>query len=58
MVMKGRNRDTAWFSILDTEWPRIRCALEEWLDPRNFDGEGRQQKRLQALMPPSKSAER
>jgi RimJ/RimL family protein N-acetyltransferase len=42
MVMKGRNRDTAWFSILDAEWPRVRDALEQWLDPSNFDEAGRQ----------------
>ncbi|OHX13760.1 GNAT family N-acetyltransferase [Chromobacterium sphagni] len=39
---KGRNRDTAWFSILDHEWPARRAALESWLDEQNFDGEGRQ----------------
>ncbi len=54
MVMKGRNRDTTWFSILDSEWPAIQVALERWLEPGNFDGEGRQRKRLQALMPESK----
>lgn len=41
-VTKGRNRDTAWFSMLDTEWPRVRDALDAWLDPSNFDPEGRQ----------------
>lgn len=46
MVMKGENRDTAWFSIIDTEWPRIRSAYEAWLDPANFDGTGRQIFRL------------
>ena len=45
-VVKGRNRDTAWFSILDTEWPRMRAAFEAWLDPSNFDAEGRQRSRL------------
>jgi RimJ/RimL family protein N-acetyltransferase len=58
MVIKGRNRDTAWFSILDTEWPEIRVALERWLEPSNFDGAGRQQKRLQALMARSRSPAR
>ena len=47
MVMKGRNRDTAWFSILDTEWPRVRAALEQWLDPSNFDDAGHQRQPLQ-----------
>lgn len=42
MVVKGRNRDTAWFSITDDEWPTIRAEFERWLDPANFDAEGRQ----------------
>lgn len=46
MVMKGANRDTAWFAMIDKEWPAIRRAFEEWLDPQNFDREGRQRKRL------------
>ncbi len=41
-VTKGRNRDTAWFSLLDSEWPRVREALDAWLDPANFDTEGQQ----------------
>lgn len=41
-VSKGRNRDTAWFSILDSEWPAIKSAFETWLAPRNFDQAGRQ----------------
>jgi RimJ/RimL family protein N-acetyltransferase len=48
-VVKSRNRDTAWFSILDTEWPRIRTAFERWLDPTNFDDAGRQRTRLSQL---------
>lgn len=51
MVMKGRNRDTAWFSIIDEEWRGVRAALEQWLDPSNFDGAGRQRERLEMLMP-------
>lgn len=46
MVNKGRNRDTAWFSILDTEWPRLKAAFEAWLVPENFDADGGQKKRL------------
>jgi RimJ/RimL family protein N-acetyltransferase len=46
MIVKGRNRDTAWFSMLDSEWPARKAALERWLDPANFDSEGRQKKRL------------
>src|SRR5215469_18809714 len=45
-VYKGRNRDTAWFSITDGEWPAIRGAFERWLDPANFDEAGRQRQRL------------
>lgn len=46
MVYKGRNRDTAWYSVTDTEWPRLREAFEAWLDPSNFDRAGRQRRRL------------
>lgn len=42
MIVKGRNRDTAWYSMLDTEWPRCKAAFERWLAPENFDAEGRQ----------------
>lgn len=42
MILKGENRDTAWFSMLDTEWPARRAAFEAWLDPANFDANGRQ----------------
>lgn len=51
MVVKGRNRDTAWLSIVDDEWPAIRAAFEAWLDPGNFDAEGRQRRRLESFMP-------
>jgi RimJ/RimL family protein N-acetyltransferase len=50
MVVKGRNRDTAWFSILDSEWPRRKESFERWLAPENFDIEGRQRTSLAALM--------
>ncbi len=46
MVVKGRNRDSAWFSILDGEWPRIRAAFEAWLEPENFGEDGRQHRSL------------
>jgi RimJ/RimL family protein N-acetyltransferase len=46
MVIKGRNRDTAWYSMLDSEWPARRAAFEAWLAPENFDAEGRQRRRL------------
>ena len=48
-VVKGRNRDTAWFSIIDSEWPAIKAAFERWLDSGNFDDDGRQRARLSAL---------
>jgi RimJ/RimL family protein N-acetyltransferase len=46
MVVKGRNRDTAWFAMTDAEWPALRAGYERWLDPGNFDAAGRQQRRL------------
>lgn len=49
MVVKGRNRDTAWFSILDSEWPACNAAFARWLAADNFDAEGRQQQRLEDL---------
>jgi RimJ/RimL family protein N-acetyltransferase len=45
-IYKGRSRDTAWYSITDDEWPGIRAAFEAWLDPQNFDADGRQQRCL------------
>ena len=45
-VQKARNRDQAWFSIIDREWPAVRSALERWLDPSNFDATGAQRRRL------------
>lgn len=51
LVHKGRNRDTDWFSITDREWPRVRAALDDWLDERNFDAAGRQRVRLAARPP-------
>ncbi|MGL5808498.1 MAG: GNAT family N-acetyltransferase [Nocardioides sp.] len=46
MVYRGRNRDTDWFSILDSEWPRLRAAYDAWLDPENFETDGRQRRSL------------
>ena len=46
MIVKGRNRDTAWFSMLDSEWPARKQAFEEWLRPENFDANGLQKSRL------------
>lgn len=49
MVVKGRSRDSAWFSMLDREWPARKRAFEAWLAPENFDGEGRQKRDLTAI---------
>lgn len=48
-VVKGRNRDTAWYSVLDVEWPALKRAFLHWLAPQNFDGRGRQLERLSTL---------
>ena len=59
MIAKGRNRDTAYFSMLDSEWPARKAAFERWLAPENFDADGRQMASLselngaQPLVPPS-----
>ncbi|KIN75106.1 Acetyltransferase [Sulfitobacter noctilucae] len=45
-VVKGRNRDTAWFAIIDAEWPALKEAFEAWLAPSNFDAKGQQRERL------------
>jgi RimJ/RimL family protein N-acetyltransferase len=49
MIIKGRNRDTAWFSITDAEWPAVKAAFEAWLAPSNFDAKGRQRVGLAEL---------
>jgi RimJ/RimL family protein N-acetyltransferase len=49
MVVKGRSRDTAWFAMLDHEWPRARAAFDAWLDPANFGADGRQRRGLAEL---------
>lgn len=46
MILKGESRDTAWFSILDSEWPAMRAEYQRWLDPDNFDADGMQKTRL------------
>ena len=48
-VVKGHNRDTAWLSITDAEWPEVKSAFERWLAPDNFDGDGRQRTTLSTL---------
>jgi RimJ/RimL family protein N-acetyltransferase len=49
LVYKGRSRDTAWFAIIDSDWPAVHAGLERWLDPANFDGAGGQIQGLAAL---------
>lgn len=49
MIRKGHSRDTAWFALLDHEWPKAKAALEAWLSPENFDAEGRQIRRLETI---------
>ena len=49
LVVRQRNRDTAWFSLLDGEWPAAKRAFESWLSPENFDAEGRQKRALGAI---------
>lgn len=48
-IIKGRNRDTAWFAVIDKEWPALREAFRAWLSPANFDAKGRQKERLSDL---------
>jgi RimJ/RimL family protein N-acetyltransferase len=50
MVVKGKNRDTAWFAIIDKDWPRIRAGMEAWLAPDNFSAGGEQRRRLGELI--------
>ena len=51
-VVKGRNRDTAWFAAIDKEWPALARAFADWLDPANFDAAGRQRVALSSLTAP------
>jgi RimJ/RimL family protein N-acetyltransferase len=46
MVVKGESRDTAWFAIIDADWPLIRAGIEAWLAPDNFDAAGRERSKL------------
>ncbi len=48
MIVKGQNRDTAWFAMLDSDWPRLKAEYQRWLDPSNFDSEGQQKSKLVA----------
>jgi RimJ/RimL family protein N-acetyltransferase len=55
MIVRGRNRDTAWFAMTDGDWPEIRAAHLAWLDPANFDAAGRQRRRLGDLTAPART---
>jgi RimJ/RimL family protein N-acetyltransferase len=52
MIVKGRSRDSAWFAMTDADWPARKAAFARWLDPANFDAEGRQKTRLSELNAP------
>ena len=49
-MYKGRNRDTAWYAIIDSDWPKIKQAFQNWLDPENFDKSGQQKTKLQMIL--------
>jgi RimJ/RimL family protein N-acetyltransferase len=49
LIVKGRNRDTAWFAIIDQEWPGIKTAFDRWLHPSNFDHDGTQRRTLESF---------
>ena len=48
-IVKGRNRDTAWFAMIDKEWPILKKAYNLWLDDHNFDDQGKQKQSLSTL---------
>ncbi|MGI9319213.1 MAG: GNAT family N-acetyltransferase [bacterium] len=50
LIFKGKNRDTAWYSILGDEWPEVKSKFEQWLEPSNFDSEGREKQSLSSMM--------
>ena len=53
LIYKERNRDSAWYAAIDTEWPALEAAFERWLSPDNFDADGRQKARLSDLTSPT-----
>ncbi|CAG9256971.1 Protein N-acetyltransferase, RimJ/RimL family [Paraburkholderia unamae] len=55
IVYKGRNRDTAWFAVIDKDWPLVKQAFETWLSPDNFDADGKQRASLARLREASES---
>jgi RimJ/RimL family protein N-acetyltransferase len=54
MIVQGRNRDTAWYSIIDSEWPSYKAAFERWLSPENFDANGVERQKLGELLKPAR----
>ncbi|MBI3043667.1 MAG: GNAT family N-acetyltransferase [Betaproteobacteria bacterium] len=52
IIYKGRSRDTAWYAVIDSEWPALEHAFQRWLDPANFDAQGNQRERLSDLTAP------
>ena len=57
IAYKGRNRDTAWYAVTDQEWPRARSAFLSWLEPSNFDAQGRQRRSLGRMRVIARSAD-
>jgi hypothetical protein len=49
VILRNRNRDTAWYAATEAEWPALRAAYDAWLDPDNFDADGRQRRSLGSL---------
>jgi RimJ/RimL family protein N-acetyltransferase len=58
MIVKGHNRDTAWYSIIDGEWPAVQAGFERWLDPSNFDERGQQRRSLAGCRGPESRMQR
>ena len=56
LIVKGRNRDTAWLAMTDGDWPALRAAYQTWLSPDNFDADGKQRQALRALTTPCRVA--
>ncbi len=50
-LYKGRNRDTAWYAVIDRDWPAVKAGFEAWLDPANFDAGGKRRRSLSSFMP-------
>jgi hypothetical protein len=51
-MYKGRNRDTAWYAIIDSDWPKIKKIFQNWLDSENFDKSGQQKTKLKIILDP------